>query len=236
MPRRRRVPGSLERRGDSYRVYLCVNGKRDKTTIATTDRRVAEAYAIKREQELKDQAAERLVAIVTDMRVSALLNEYESAIMPTLAKGTQAAYRDSLKIIRRYFVDPEDEVLDVRPEHWLDPTIVSVRAVHIRAFLTWRRTYRLDGVDADTHNRTIQKDRAVLGRIFAYADELEYREGNPVSRVKPPKADERDPVILTDSQYEALLAQCADRPMLRLYVLMLGETGARCKSEVMWLR
>src|SRR5262249_41034607 len=27
-----------------------------------------------------------------------------------------------------------------------------------------------------------------------------------------------------------------DRPMLALYVLVLGETGGRCKSEVLWLQ
>jgi site-specific recombinase XerD len=236
MPRRKRVPGNLERRGDSYRVRLCVDGKRYKFTVPTTDRRVAESFAIKRARELQGQADRRTSDIATGMHVSTLLAEYEASVMPTLAAGTQAAYRDSLKIIRRYFVEPEDEVLESRPGHRSDPTIDSVRAAHVQAFMTWRRTYRLDGLDAATHNRTIQKDRAVLRRIFAYADELEYREGNPVSRVKSPKPDERDPVILTDSQYEALLGQCEDRPMLRLYVLMLGETGARCKSEVMWLR
>jgi integrase len=76
----------------------------------------------------------------------------------------------------------------------------------------------------------------VLRRIFGHADALEYVAGNPVARVKPPKADERAPVILDDPQYEALLAECAGRPMLSLYVLLLGETGARCKSEVLWLQ
>jgi hypothetical protein len=61
--------------------------------------------------------------------------------------------------------------------------------------------------------------------------QLEYRDGIPVGRVEPPSADERDPVILTDAQYESLLMQCADRPMLRLYMLMLGETGARVRAR-----
>jgi integrase/recombinase XerC len=236
MPRRKRVPGNLERRGDSYRVRLCIDGKRYEFTVPTTDRRAAESVALKRARELQGQAERRISGITAGMRVSALLAEYEAAVMPTLAKGTQAAYRDSLKIIRRYFVDPEEELLEARPEHRSDPTIDGVRAAHVQAFLTWRRRFRLDEVDADTHNRTISKDRAVLRRIFGYADELEYREGNPVARVRAPKADERDPVILTDKQYEALLTECARHPMLRLYALMLGETGARCKSEVMWLR
>lgn len=50
------------------------------------------------------------------------------------------------------------------------------------------------------------------------------------------KADPRDPVILSDDQYERLLGACADRPMLSLYVLLLGETGARCGSEGLRVR
>jgi len=154
---------------------------------------------------------------------------------PGLADGTQSAYRDSLKIIRRYFVAPtEDENVDLEdlPVERKDPTIETIRA----AFLTWRRRYRLDGETVNTHNRTLQKDRAVLQRIFGYADKLEYRDGNPVARVDPPKADKRTPVILTDEQYEALLLECADRPMLKLYVKTLAETGGRCKSEVLWIQ
>ena len=85
-------------------------------------------------------------------------------------------------------------------------------------------------------NRTLQKDRATLHAIFAFAEELELREGNPVGRVSVPKADPRDPVILSDEQYEKLLAACGDRSMLSLYVLLLGETGARCESEALYLR
>jgi len=87
-----------------------------------------------------------------------------------------------------------------------------------------------------TSNRTLQKDRATLHAVFAFAEELELREGNPVGRVSVPKADPRDPVILSDDQYERLLPECADRPMLRLYVLVLGETGARCESEALYVR
>src|SRR2546429_175573 len=67
------------------------------------------------------------------------------------------------------------------------------------------------------------------------ADRLELRDGNPVARVPAPKADGRDPVLLSDAQYEALLTACAD-PVLQLYALTLGETGTRCESEALWLR
>jgi site-specific recombinase XerD len=240
MGRRRRVPGTIERRGDTHRVRLRIGGKRYVYTVKTTDRRVADEFAIKKDRELRGQAERRTAGLVTGMRLSALLKEYETNVMPALAEGTQAAYSDSLKLLRRYFVEPgEEEVFkdgEALPAHRQDPAIDTVRAAHVQAYMTWRRTHRLDGEATATHNRTIQKDRAVLHRIFDYADRLEYRDGNPVGRVEPPRADERDPVILSDVQYESLLTECERWPMLRLYALILGETGARCKSEVMWLR
>ena len=99
--------------------------------------------------------------------------------------------------------------------HRQDPTIESIRAAHVQRFLTWRRVYRLDGESTNTHNRTLQRDRAVLRRIFSYADKLEYRDGNPIARVDPPRADKRTPVIPSVDQYEALLLDCAHDPMLR---------------------
>jgi len=50
------------------------------------------------------------------------------------------------------------------------------------------------------------------------------------------KNDGRDPVILSDEQYEQLLKACKNRDMLELYVLALGETGGRCESEILWIQ
>jgi integrase/recombinase XerD len=43
-------------------------------------------------------------------------------------------------------------------------------------------------------------------------------------------------VILTEEQFNKPLMECGDRPMLKLYVLTLGEAGLRCDSEALWLR
>lgn len=59
---------------------------------------------------------------------------------------------------------------------------------------------------------------------------------NPVTDAAVPKADKRDAVLLSDDEYEKPLSACGERPMLRLYVLTLGETGMRCESESLWLR
>ena len=46
----------------------------------------------------------------------------------------------------------------------------------------------------------------------------------------------REPIILMDDEYGKLLEACEARPMLGLYVLVLGEAGVRCNSEGLWLR
>lgn len=51
-----------------------------------------------------------------------------------------------------------------------------------------------------------------------------------------PKADGRDPIILSATDYETLLEKCDDRAVLRLYVLVLAEAGLRCESEALRLQ
>ena len=82
----------------------------------------------------------------------------------------------------------------------------------------------------------MEKDRAVLHRIFDYAVELELVEANPVTPTKRPDTDEREVVILTEDELEALLRECGDGTMLHTYALFLAETGCRCQSEGLWVR
>lgn len=233
-----RYPGSIERHRSRLRVRLCVGGRRYRFTLATTKRREAEEFARVKYSELEvleRQRQRRGVSLSEPRRVSQLLDEFETEELPTRSPGCQRSYRDSLKPIRGYFVDECE-----------DPTVDQVRAGMVEAFLTWRRAHRVKTVktnDVDVvtavagscQERTVAKDRAVLHAIFAMADRREYREGNPVARTKAPTYDARQPVILSTTKYQQLLAQCDD-PVLHLYVLVLGETGCRDESEGLWLR
>ncbi len=124
--------------------------------------------------------------------------------------GTQRSYRDSLGPIREHFLELHN-----------DPKLDQIHAKHIRPYLTWRRVNRRDG-NEPLSGRTLAKDRAVLHRLFNLDERLEYRDGNPVSRVQPPKYDGRDPVLLNEDQYEALLRECeaSRNPMLTLWTLL----------------
>lgn len=220
---RRNYPGSFEKRGNTFRWRVCVGGRRYRETFHTTNRKEAEKIARERYRALSEQVERKRDGLRTGVTVAELFAEFERDMLPTLSDGTQRAYRDTLKALRLFWVGDAGNL-----------TVDKVRAGHIRAYMTWRRTHRIGG--GGVGNRTIAKDRAVLHRVFAHADQMEYRDGNPVARTDTPKYDDRDPVILTDDEYERLLKACENRLTLRLYVLALGETGARCESEILWIQ
>ena len=227
-----RYPGSIERHRERLRVRLCVGGRRYRFTLATTDRREAEQFARTKYAELERQERRQGEGYPGLLRVSQLLARFEAEEMPTKTPGCRRSYAASVKPIRLYF-----------GAELGDPTVDRIRAGHVEGFMTWRRGHRVatsearvvEAVPGKVQERTVAKDRAVLHAIFAMAERREYRDGNPVSRTKVPKYDPRQPVILSAAEYQRLLEQCRD-PMLRLYVLVLGETGARDESEALWIR
>ncbi|CAN5872028.1 site-specific tyrosine recombinase XerD [soil metagenome] len=223
-------PGTFENRGAYQRLILYCGGVRHTFRLDTFDKKASEKFAREKLRELQKQHDRGRMGAAGVTKFSTLLDAYLRDEMPTLAAGTQRSYRDSFSLIREYFVD------ELR-----DPSLDRIGTKEIKGYLAWRRSQRRVGKHQAARveplsNRTLQKDRAVLHRLFDYADRLELREGNPVSRVEQPKADARTPVLLSDDQFDALLAQCADHPHLWLYVLTLGETGGRCVSEILHLR
>ncbi len=223
MARTKRHPGTIEKRGRSLRVILYAGGKRHSFTLPTTDRREALEFAKRKHAELERLVDRERHGLPGSMSMAALLDKFDAERLPLLAESTCRTYSISLGLFRGFFI-----------ERFGNLRVDQVRPGHVKDYLNWRRTHSRGRAVAS--NRTLQKDRATLHAVFAFAEELELREGNPVSRVSVPKADPRDPVILSADEYERLLSECADRPMLSLYVLVLGETGARCESEALYLR
>ncbi|HUK20581.1 MAG TPA: tyrosine-type recombinase/integrase [Gemmatimonadales bacterium] len=232
---RRRYPGYIEKHRDRLRVVLRIGGRRYRYTLETANRKEAETFARNKYAELEQQHQRRGAGFPGPLPCSELLTQFEKEEMPTKSPGCRRSYRCSVKPIRQYFVTELG-----------DPAVDQVRAGTVEGFLTWRRAHRIktrregkerivEALAGVTRERTVAKDRAVLHAIFAMAERREYRDGNPVARTRAPKYDARQPVILTDAEYAKLLDQCGD-PMLRLYVLVLGETGARDESEALWLR
>lgn len=231
----RKLPGHIiRRRGGSWRVVLCVGGKvhqfgprlepllgaetKSKTEVAE--------WAWRKLEELKKATAREHAGLPGRVPFSELLRRYRSDELPDKAKTTQRCYEVSLAPAEHYFIDKLG-----------DPMLDQIHSAHVKAYLSWRRNHSPDGSELSQPlaPRSRAKDRAVLHQLFQFADSLELREGNPVRRVPKIKGDAKQPVILTDEQYDALLAACED-PMLKQYVLILGETGVRDESEALWLR
>jgi len=228
MSRTRGFPGSIERRGKGLRLRLCVGGERHYLMLKTTDRRVAQQRAKVWQKELERQAERRDDGLPGPVSVSQLADEFERDALPKLSAGTATTYRCALRRVREFFAGP------------LDLPVDRVRRAHVKRFLDWRAARRLRKGNAApiggaVANRTLQKERTFLHTLFSFADECEYRDGNPVTKTKEPRTDARQPVILTDEEYGRLLLECAD-PALYLYAVVLGEAGLRDESEALWLR
>lgn len=224
MGKRRSHPGNIERISrSSWRVRLSVEGVRHRFTVRGS-RKVAEALARKKYDELLRRAD---MGLPGEEPISSLLRRFEEVRVPQRAPLTQKTYRASLAAFRTYFCDRSG-----------DPLANKVRPGHVQAFLHWRRSHNVDGSkrNGPLSARSLAKDRATLHAVFAFGETLELVESNPVRRVPAPKGDAKEPVILTADEYESLLESCGDRPMLRTWVLVLGEAGLRSSSEALWLR
>ncbi|MEQ1856161.1 MAG: tyrosine-type recombinase/integrase [Longimicrobiales bacterium] len=230
-----KAPGTIRQRGQGWNVIIRHNGERREFGPRTvellrtaTSRKAVEEWTRRKYRELEDEAkraAERDGDAPESLTFSELLARFRTEVVPTLAKNTQAAYEDTFRPATDFFV-----------ERLGDPLVERVRKRHIGDFLSWRRVNRRDG-EAPLSGRTLEKDRAVLHRLFDQAEEWELREGNPVAKVRRPKYDDHNPVILDADQYERLLSECgAYGPMLGLYALLLGEAGLRAYTEALMLK
>jgi len=230
MPRDKNYPGYIEKRGPSHRIELCVDGEYHRKTLSHSTREEAEAEARRWYDELRQRSG---LGLPGPAPFSDLLARYKAAKLPDLAPNTRRTYGYSLDAAETYFVNSAG-----------DPPAHTIRPGHVQGFLEWRRTHSPDGSGRKKplSPRSLAKDRATLHAVFAYGETLEIVDANPVAKTDPPKGDGREPLILDADQYERLLAHCERGksdplgPMLRFYVLLLGETGMRCESEALWLR
>ena len=226
MAKTKRYPGSIEKRGDSFRIRLCIGANRHYFTLRTRDRKTAEEFARKKEQELTEGAARQAAGLPGALTCTQLFQRFEEYHLPKKAPNTRISYRDALKPLTHFF----GKVLR-------DPPVTQIQPAHVEQYLKWRPLHGPNGQrrTLPLTNRTLQLDRAVLQRAFKLAVKQGYVVHNPVTSVDAPKVDERTPVILTDDQLEKLLSACTADDFLNLFVLALAETGARCESEVLWL-
>lgn len=228
MPRTRtkKYPGSVKPRGAAWRVRLCVGGVYHSFTVRGTQLE-AQNFATAKHKELEGDRGRAKVGLPGPVRFAALVAEFTAYELPTLAEGTRISYGNSFKAFAAYFVTKLG-----------DPLVRDIRRSHVATFLEWRRTYRVGDasgtVGVSLH--TVARDRRVLHRLFNYGIMKDHLDANPCQMVRAPKADPRNPPILTDEQLDALLTAASPDPMLHTLVLLLAETGARDFTEALQLR
>lgn len=223
MPRRREYPGYITRRGRTWRVVLCVGGKYHRYTVKGT-KLDAENYATVKHKELSgevERVREGLPAMIT---FSQLVADFKTQELPGYSRlGTRQSYAGAV-----------DRFVEFFGKELADPKIGDIRRRHVKRFLQWRRGQNKKR-SGEVSAYTVQKDRRVLNLLFNYAIQAEYIEANPCHLVKAPKPEKRNYIILDNGQLDALLAKCDKRPMLKLYVLLLAETGLRAQTEALRL-
>lgn len=229
MPKRKRKnpngTGYLEQRGKAWRLTVRVGGVRHQETIHAEDEADAKRQAKKIIQDLEERAD---AGISTTQRVSGLLAVYEDDVLPTLTRNTRRSYPHSLAAISSFFVQKMG-----------DPKLHRVKQGHVARFLAWRRVHGIHGskLPAPVSNRTLERDRAVLHRLFKLAASWGWVTGNPVTPIEAPKYDKRDPILMTPAMLEKFFAECETRGrMLYTYAMLLAESGARCDSEGLRLK
>lgn len=227
--------GSIDRHGNSWRWRVMLDGKLhtyklprdgDKKLPPDPDKEDVAEFARREYEALKEDVRKGRGRAI---HFSSLLDRYLEDVVPGLAEGSQTTYAGAIARFRLFFVD-----------NGIDPLVRAMDAGDCDSYLAWRRMHSPDGSKRDEplSGHTVQKDRSVLSCVFSKAVAWDHREANPVAKTNTPNADDRDPVILTEEQYERLLdeASASKNPMLGLYVLLLGETGVRSDSEASWLQ
>lgn len=218
-------PGSITKRGATWRVRLCVGGVYHSFTVQGT-KLEAQNFATTKHAELAGDRGRKKAGLPGPVRFSELVAEFKAYELPMRSEGTREAYESSFKAFAAYFVDKCG-----------DPLVREIRRSHVATFVEWRRTYRAkdETGTATVSLYTVAKDRRVLHRLFNYAILKDHLEANPCTMVRAPKADPRNPPILTDAQLDAFLAAAKEHPMLHLFILLLADTGVRAYSEALQL-
>lgn len=313
MSRPRKTPGFIERRGNSYRITLCVRGMRHRFTVtdrsrAYAEQRAREVYDVLLAEEERKERERTAPPPPLPRDMLALIDRFEAEDLPEHKRSTRECYRKSVAPLRVFFTMKGN------------PDVTEVTTAVVREFHTWRRTYHpagkpgrrprsaggegttlaADGTEKGAKTggeqetqlqpttggqahpirlgnaseseqvqtdktatpptpsaksdvspgtkpsrtkplaaRTLRRDLGVLRLIFRRAaDEQLVRGDNPVKAALEhlPRLRKFRPIILSDTEYAALVRQTTDNPTLHFYVILLAESGLRCDSEALHLR
>ncbi len=190
-------------------VYL--HNRRFRFSCRTTDKPTARRYAQVQLSKLEERFNRGLVGLPTTVRMSAVFDRYQREYAPKLRPSSQGRMLDVVHQARRWFVEG--------PPH--NPEVQSIDPSDVQGFLDLKHAEGVTG-------RTVNLYRTNLHRVF----QLCVRPwlliaANPVDGTEPLRHDPREPVLLSEGEYDRLRATCNGQPMLSLFVQLAWETGAR---------
>jgi integrase len=194
-----------------WQAQVYVGGRRYRFSCRTSDKATAREYARQRTAALQARHNRGLVGLPEPVRLSQVFDRYEREAVPTLRPSSQRRALGIVAQARYWFVSGplrDPEVAYVRPDDIL-AFLESKRASHVKA-------------------RTLNLYRATLHRIFRLCVRPWLLiQSNPVDAAEPLREEPREPRLLTEAEYARLREACDDHPMLRLFVTLAWETGAR---------
>lgn len=200
------------RRGETphWQAQVYVGGRRYRFSCQTDDKETAQEYARQRSAELKARHNRGLVGLPEPVRMSDVFERYEREAVPKLRPASQRRTLGIVAQARFWFVSGPLK----------DPCAANVRPDDVLAFLEAKR-------GAGVSPRTVNLYRATLHRIFRLCVRPWLLiPANPVAATELLREEPREPVILSATEFAGLRNANAN-PMLRLFLVLAWETGAR---------
>lgn len=195
---------SIKRHKDGWRAWVCIKGTRDSEKFRT--RREAEAWAGRRETELREEQA---TAPTTRHTVQDLLLRYLEEVTP---KKRNVFEGKSINFWLAHPLFPSGKLSSITPDH----------------FALWR-DYRAKTVKAGT----ILREFSLLGDIFETARrEWHWIKENPIRDVKKPSAPQHRDRVISRQEIRAMLVVMRYSPRLPIRSL----TGAVAVCFLLALR
>ena len=87
MARKKNHPGSIDQRGDTYRLRLCVGKQKFSYTFTDVPRSEVEEFARKEHEKLRHQHDLVGVGLPGSLRFSGLVSRFEEDVLPTSRSG-----------------------------------------------------------------------------------------------------------------------------------------------------
>ena len=198
-----------------YRYYEDVGGKRTYRKLA-----IGTVTQFPKRKDAEKAVAQLRVDInhgadFAPINLQQLADHYQQVELPRKAYSTQQTYKQHLNS-------------QILPK-WGSHKLSGIKAVAVEQWLSTLKT--LKGNQASPAMKS--KIRNIMHGLFSHAIRYEWASRNPITSVRTSSKRLKEPEILTDEEFQALIAEL--EPRERVMVMLDGSTGLR-RGELIALR